>query len=179
MPSMPSSDSGAWHASAIGLILDATALIDFCWLDEWEWLQQQYSPLFIAQEVLDSDRLEEATRAAATRYLEPLALDTEEMFLSFIEFQLKAPLLSEADRSTLALARHRFLLCVSDDSRMITVCEEYGISYIRMLRLLSQMVQTGHRSVEEVIVMADTLVKDRGKWIAPAILENWKRSLTI
>lgn len=80
-----------------------------------------------------------------------------------IEFQLKAPLLSEADRSTLALARHRFLLCVSDDSRMITVYEEYGISYIRMLQLLSQMVQTGHRSVEEVIVMADTLVKDRGK----------------
>lgn len=119
--------------SSEGLILDATALIDFCWLNEWEWLQQQYSPLFIAQEVLDSDRLEEATRQAAIRYLEPLPLDTEEMFLSFVEFQRKSPLLSEADRSTLALARHRFLLCISDDSRMITVCQEYGITYIRML----------------------------------------------
>ncbi len=54
-----------------GLILDATALIDIAWLNEWEWLQQHYSPLFIAQEVLDSDRLEEATRKAATRYLKP------------------------------------------------------------------------------------------------------------
>lgn|GEM_PF-1053794 len=175
MPLMLSSASGV--CLHIGLILDATALIDFCWLGEWEWLQQQYSPLFIAQEVLDSDRLELATRADASRYLEPLALDTEEMFLSFMEFQLKAPLLSEADRSTLALARHRFLLCVSDDRRMIAVCEEYDISYIRMLRLLSQMVQTEHRTVEEVIVMADILVKDRGKWIATAILESWKRSL--
>lgn len=165
--------------STEGLILDATALIDFCWLNEWEWLQQQYSPLFIAQEVLDSDRLEEATRQAATQYLEALALDTEEMFSSFIEFRLRTPLLSEADRSTLALARHRFLLCVSDDNLMLTICQEYGITYIRMLRLLSQMVQTGHRTAEEVIVMADTLVKDRGKWIAEAILENWKRSLTI
>jgi predicted nucleic acid-binding protein len=162
------------------LILDATALIDFCWLGEWEWLQQQYSPLFIAQEVLDSDRLESATRQAASQYLEPLALDTEEMFSSFMEFRVRAPLLSEADRSTLALARHRFLLCVSDDNRMITVCEEYGISYyIRMLRLLSQMVQSEHKTVEEVIVMADTLIKDRGKWIAEAILSDWKRSLNI
>jgi predicted nucleic acid-binding protein len=172
---MPSSDFSV--RSTVGLILDATALIDFCWLGEWEWLQQQYSPLFIAQEVLDSDRLEEATHEAAIQYLEPIALDTEEMFLSFMEFQLKAPLLSEADRSTLALARHRFLLCLSDDSRMITVCEEYSIAYIRMLRLLSQMVQTGHRTVEEAIAMADTLVNERGKWIAPAILESWKRSL--
>jgi len=170
MPSMPSSE---------GLILDATALIDFCWLGEWEWLQQQYSPLFIAQEVLDSDRLELATRQAATQYLEPLALNTEEMFLSFMQFRVSSPLLSEADRSTLALARHRFLLCVSDDSLMIAICQNYGIAYIRMLRLLSQMVQTEHRTVEEVIVMADTLIKDRGKWIAEAILSDWKRSLTI
>jgi len=35
------------------------------------------------------------------------------------------------------------------------------------------------RTVEEVIVLADTLIKDRGKWIAEAILENWKRSLNI
>jgi hypothetical protein len=62
---------------------------------------------------------------------------------------------------------------------MITVCEEYSITYIRMLRLLSQMVQTSHRTAQEVIVMADSLVKDRGKWIAATILSDWKRSLTI
>ncbi len=149
--------------SSEGLILDATALIDFCWLNEWEWLQQQYSPLFIAQEVLDSDRLEQSTRQAASKYLKPLALDTEEMFSTFMQFRVRSPLLSEADRSTLALARHRFLLCVSDDSLMITICQEYGITYIRMLRLLSQMVQTGHKVTEEVVVMADTLINDRGK----------------
>ncbi|MBD2186427.1 hypothetical protein [Aerosakkonema funiforme] len=57
---MPSSDFSG--RSTVGLILDATALIDFCWLEEWEWLQQQYSPLYIAQEVLDSDRLEVSSR---------------------------------------------------------------------------------------------------------------------
>ena len=160
-----------------GLILDATALIDFYWLNEWEWLQQQYNPLFIAQEVLDSDRLEEATRKAATQYLEALPLDTEEMFSSFMEFRVSSPLLSVADRSTLALARHRLLLCVSDDSLIVTICKENDIKYIRMLRLLSQMVQTGHKTVEEAIIMADTLIKERGKWIAAATLSDWKRSL--
>lgn len=90
MLSMPSSDFS--ELRSVGLILDATALIDFCWLNEWFWLQQQYSPLYIAQEVLDSDRLEVATKEAAMRYLEPIALDTEEMFLSFMEFRIKAPL---------------------------------------------------------------------------------------
>jgi hypothetical protein len=66
-----------------GTILDATALIDFYWLEEWGWLQKCYSPLFIAQEVLDSDRLEPATRQAATKYLGPLVLNTSEMFLSW------------------------------------------------------------------------------------------------
>lgn len=163
--------------SSKGLILDATALIDFCWLNEWEWLKQQYSPLFIAQEVLDSDRLEQPTRKAAIQYLEPLALDTEEMFSTFMQFRVRAPLLSEADRSTLALARHRFLLCVSDDSLIIKTCQDYGITYIRMLRLLSQIVHTGHKIAEEVMDMADTLVEERGKWIASAILPDWKRSL--
>lgn len=75
-----------------------------------------------------------------------------------MEFRVKSPLLSVADRSTLALARHRFLLCVSDDSQMITVCQGYDINYIRMLRLLSQMVQSRHKTVEDVIVMADKLI---------------------
>ena len=84
-----------------GTILDATALIDFLWLNEWEWFQKHYSPLYIAQEVLDSDNLEPATLQAARYYLEPLTLDTEEMFASFLEFGRKVPLLSITDHSTI------------------------------------------------------------------------------
>lgn len=71
-----------------GTILDATALIDFRWLNEWGWLQQHYSPLYIAQELLDSDQLEPPTRQAANQYLTPLALSTEEMFASFHVYRL-------------------------------------------------------------------------------------------
>ncbi len=55
-----------------GTILDATALIDFRWLNEWEWLKKHYSPLYIAQEILDSDNLEPVTRQAAREHLKPL-----------------------------------------------------------------------------------------------------------
>jgi len=48
------------------------------------------------------------------------ALDTEEMFLSFIELRVRSPLLSEADRSTLVLARHRFY-CAS------VMADDYGL----------------------------------------------------
>jgi hypothetical protein len=87
-----------------GTILDATALIDFRCLNEWGWLQQHYSPLYVAQELLDSDQLEPPTRQAANQYLTPLTLSTEEMFASFLEFSVRAPLLSVADRSTIANA---------------------------------------------------------------------------
>lgn len=160
-----------------GTILDATALIDFRWLNEWEWLQQHYSPLFIAQEVLDSDRLEALTREAAGRYLRPLTLDTEEMFASFLEFASEVPLLSIADRSTIAIARHRLLVCASDDGLVVETCKAYGITYTRTLRLLSEMVATQHKTVAEVITMADALIKERGKHIAPEILSDWRNSL--
>lgn len=92
-----------------GTILDATALIDFGCLKEWAWLRRHYSPLYIAQEVLDSDRLQPATRQEAREYLRPLTLNTEAMFVSFLEFGRQVPLLSEADRSTLAIARHQYI----------------------------------------------------------------------
>ncbi len=86
-----------------GTILDATALIDFRWLNEWEWLEKHYSHLYISQELLDSDNWEIDTRQTAYQYLTPLSLETEEMFASFIEFCLREPLLSIGDRSTLAI----------------------------------------------------------------------------
>ncbi|MBC6477575.1 MAG: hypothetical protein GDA56_07085 [Hormoscilla sp. GM7CHS1pb] len=160
-----------------GTILDTTAIIDFRWLNEWEWLKQNYSPLYVAQEVLDSDNLELPTRQAASEHLMPLTLDSEEMFVSFLEFGTQAPLLSEADRSTLALARHRLLLCASDDGLVIETCEKYGITYTRMLRLLTEMVQTEHKTVAEVKAMVQILIRDRAKRISPAVLASWERSL--
>ncbi len=157
-----------------GTILDATALIDFCWLNEWEWLQKHYSPLYIAQELLDSDQLELDTRQTASQYLTPLNLETEEMFASFIEFRMRAPLLSIGDRSTLAIAYTHFLLCASDDGLLIEICQEYSIAYTRTLRLLKEMVQTGHKTAEQVIIMANVLIGERGKYVSPRVLTNWQ-----
>lgn len=160
-----------------GTILDATALIDFCWLKEWAWLQQHYSPLYIAQEVLDSDQLELPTRQAAHQYLRPLNLSTEEMFASFLEFGVRTPLLSVADRSTIAIARHQLLICASDDGLVIETCKAYNIAYTRTLRLLTEMVETEHKTVIEVMAMADKLIQERGKHISAKVLINWRTSL--
>ena len=160
-----------------GTILDATALIDFCWLGEWGWLKRHYSPLYIAQEVLDSDRLQPATLRQARENLMPLTLNTEAMFGSFIEFGLEVPLLSEADRSTLAIARHQLLVCASDDGLVVETCQAYGIAYIRTLRLLSEMVATQHKTAKEVVAMACALIEERGKRIAPKVLNDWKAGL--
>lgn len=160
-----------------GTILDATALIDFCYLKEWAWLQQHYSPLYIAQELLDSDQLELPTRVAANKYLTPLNLSTEEMFASFLEFGVSRSLLSIADKSTIAIARHQLLVCASDDGLVIETCKAYKIDYTRTLRLLTEMVETEHKKVIEVMVMADQLIQERGKHISEMVLKKWKTSL--
>lgn len=99
------------------------------------------------------------------------------MFASFIEFGQRAPLLSEADRSTLAIARHQLLLCASDDGLVIRICQECGIAYTRTLRLLTEMLQTVYKTVAEAIALADGLIQERDKWIAPVVLEGWHREL--
>ena len=40
------------------------------------------------------------------------------------------------------------------------------------------MVQTGHKTAAEVIVMANVLIKERGKHIAPKVLTDWKTKLS-
>lgn len=160
-----------------GTILDATALIDFHWLCEWLWLQQHYSPLYISQELLDSDLLEPSTRIAAHQYLTPLTLSTEEMFASFVEFSVREPLLSVADLSTIAIARHELLICASDDGLVVETCKAYELPYIRTLRLLAYMVETGHKTVVEVTTMADDLIVNRGKYISRQVLSDWKKGL--
>lgn len=84
---------------------------------------------------------------------------------------------SEADRSTLALARHRLLLCASDDGLVIKTCQKSGIAYTRMLRLLTEMVQTDHKTVAEVKAMVQMLIRDRAKRSSPAVLASWEQSL--
>lgn len=162
-----------------GIILDATALIDFEFLGDWDWLKTHYAPLYIAQEVLDSDNLTPQTRNTAAAYLTPICLDTEEMFASFMRFGLDAPLLSEADRSTLALAQHRFLLCASDDGLMVQTCEKYSIPYTRTLRLLSEMVKTKYKTVAQVKKDVQVLIEQRGKRISKSVLNGWYRGLEL
>lgn len=40
------------------------------------------------------------------------------------------------------------------------------------------MVQTGHKTIAEVMVMADRLIAERGKHIAPKVLTDWKIQLS-
>lgn len=161
-----------------GMILDATALIDFVYLDDWDWLKNHYAPLYIAQEVLDSDNLEPQTRETAAQHLTPIVLDTEAMFASFFTFSVENPLLSIADRSTLAIAQHRFLICASDDGLVVETCEKHDIPYIRTLKLLTQMVRTKHKTVSQVKQAAQMLIETRGKHISPKVLKIWYQDLS-
>jgi hypothetical protein len=133
--------------------------------------------LYIAQEVLDSDQLELPTREAAKTYLTALSLSTEEMFASFLEFGVREPLLSAADRSTIAIARHQLLICASDDGLVVETCKAYNIAYTRTLRLFGEMVETKHKTVIEVTAMADILIRERGKHISAKVLADWTASL--
>jgi hypothetical protein len=160
-----------------GMILDATALIDFVYLDDWDWLKNHYAPLYIAQELLDSDRLEPETRETAAQHLTAIVLDTEAMFVSFFNFAVEFPLLSIADRSTLALAQHRFLLCASDDGLVVEACKKHDIPCIRTLKLLTQMVKTKHKTVLQVKQAAQMLMETRGKYISTKVLKTWERDL--
>jgi hypothetical protein len=85
--------------------------------------------------------------------------------------------IARADCSTLAIAKTQFLLCGTDDGKMIRICEKYTISYTRTLRLLKEMIETQHKSPDQILAMGRILVEERGKWIKPSLLEEWKRQI--
>jgi hypothetical protein len=124
------------------MILDANALIDFHWLNEWAWLQENYSPLFVSQDVLDLDKLDESTKESAIKYLRPLTLDTEEMYDLYRKFKQEFTPIAIADCSTLAIAKQLHFLCGTDDGKMLKICNKYQIKYTRTLRLLKEMSDT-------------------------------------
>lgn len=159
------------------MILDANALIDFHWLKEWKWLQDHYSPLFVSQDVLDFDRLDESARESARKYLKPLTMDTIDIYELYRKFSQEFAPIATADCSTLAIAKHQKLLCGTDDGKMIKICNKYEINYTRTLRLLKEMADTGHKNVAEVLAMKKVLVEERGKWISPKVLLEWEQSL--
>jgi hypothetical protein len=99
------------------------------------------------------------------------------MFSSFLEFAVREPLLTIADRSTIAIARHQLLICASDDGLVVETCKAYGIDYTRTLRLLKEMVETKHKTAIEVMAMANMLIQDRGKHISSRVLKDWTKSL--
>jgi predicted nucleic acid-binding protein len=159
------------------MILDANALIDFHWLNEWAWLQENYGTLFVSQDVLDFDKLNESTKESAIKYLEPVKLDTPEMYNLYKKYSREFAPISIADCSTLAIAKHQELLCGTDDGKMIKICHKYQINYTRTLRLLKEMSDTGYKTINQVIEMKRILVEERGKWIAPKTLKEWEKSL--
>jgi hypothetical protein len=159
------------------MILDANALIDFHWLNEWSWLNEYYGPLFVSQEVLDLDKLKESTKESAIRHLQSLTLNTTELYAFYWKFSREFAPIALADCSTLAIAKCQKLLCGTDDGKMIKICEKYQINYTRTLRLLKEMSDTGYKTIDQILEMKRILVEERGKWIAPKILQEWENSL--
>jgi hypothetical protein len=159
------------------MILDANALTDFHWLDEWMWFQKNYSPLCASQEVFNCDQLTKATKESAERYLQPLGFDTEEIYANYKQIRKNFAPINSADSSTLAISKHHMSICVTDAPKMISICEKYGILHTNTLYLLSDMVHKQYKTASQVITKVDLLTTKRGKWIKPEILELWKRNI--
>lgn len=162
---------------SMSMILDTNALIDFHWLNEWAWLQDNYSPLFVSEDILGIGKLDERTKESAVKYLQPLPLNTEEIYSLYRKFRQEFYPIATADCSTLAIAKQSKLICGTDDGKMLKICNNYQINYIRTLQLLKEMSDTGYRTIAQVLEMKRILIEDRGKWIAPDVLLDWEQSL--
>lgn len=160
--------------SKAGLILDASALVSFMHLQEWSWLKYHYRPLYITQELLQSEHLTPETRQAASRYLQPFVINSEDILASSIQLRTQYPLLSQAERATLAIALDRQLYCATDDALTSQVCQTLNIPWIHTLHLIEEMVQTGNKTPEKATNLVNTLVIQRQKWMSFQDLANRK-----
>jgi hypothetical protein len=151
-------------------------VIDLRVLDEWRWVKTNYGALYIAQMTLDKNRLEPAERTCVNAYLTPLDFEGEDE-LSFFQLIGSQSNLAESDRATITLAKHRTLLCCTNDRPMIETCEIHDVQFLRTFNIISKMNASGYKSKEECLAMVAKLISERNLWIKPELVEAWKLTL--
>ncbi len=159
------------------MILDANSLIDFHWLNEWDWLKDHYGLLYVSQEVFELNKITEATKESALQHLQLISLYSKEMYVTYGKFLREFKPIATADCSTLAIAKNDDLVCGTSDGKMLRICRSYGISHACTLTLLKKMIETQHRSSRQVSEMTKFLIEQRGKWIDPRSLEAWEKQI--
>ena len=88
------------------MILDANSLIDFHWLNEWDWLKDHYGLLCVSQEVFELNQITEATKESARQHLQLISLNSKEMYVTYGKFLQEFKPIATADCSTLAIAKN-------------------------------------------------------------------------
>ena len=159
-----------------GTVLDGSAIIDFHWLGEWDWLARHFGPLHVSTELLSSDVLGEPEKRSAAAHLTPLVL-TAQAFQTVQQLRVEEPGLSLVDRATVALAIEGSLRCATDDDLLAAVCRKRDVLALGTLSLLRRVVETGHGTPAEVIGIVHGLMRERGKWISHQLFRRWEISL--
>ena len=158
-----------------GLVIDASVLIDFVASDVrlLALIAQHVAPVVIPLPVLgEVDGLDESTALA-------LGLTVAETTLDHMrEAADRARTLSFVDYLCLLTARDLRLVCVTNDSALLTACRNQGVATMRGLRPLIHLVQAGVITPRGSLAVVRT-IREGNAYITPTVVRAYVTEIRV
>ena len=156
------------------LLADADVLIDFAGTDPrlLSLVAQHLGPLKVARQVLET--VANLSAADCVRYgIEVVELETDIL----LEAAAGVGRLSFEDRLSLLVCRGRSWVCVTNDAALRAACEAEGVGTKRGLRLLLDLVHTGHLSKSHALRAAKAIAELNPRHIHAGVLAAFRADL--
>jgi hypothetical protein len=149
------------------LLADADVLIDFAGTEPslLALIAQNLGPLKVARQVLET--VANLSASDCMRYgIEVVELETDIL----LEATAGVGRLSFEDRLSLLVCRDRRWICVTNDAALRAECESEGVGTKRGLRLLLDLVHTGHLSKSHALRAAKAIAESNPRHIHAGVL---------
>lgn len=155
------------------LLFDANVLIDYDADRELlALIARHLAPVMIPTPILDEvDTLDESDcTSLGLTVVEP----SPDHLIAATD---RSPGLSFQDQLCFVLCHENKWICVTNDTRLRSVCKENGIMTIRGLRPLIHLVQRGHSEVSRAVAAVEAMHVKNALHLSNAVLEAFYREI--
>lgn len=142
-------------------VLDNNVLTDLIEIRRLNLLNDVFRETHIPHSILQEEVLERQVHKLSEVCYSPVSIQTSQGYNHMVEFSRLKPKLSMFDCEVIAIARENNWICVSNEKRIVKLCEMFGIETSGTLGIIGAAYLNGIISMEELGKLTGELFSDR------------------
>lgn len=155
-------------------IIDNNIICDFAELDCIELLNKVFSKVFIPQSILDREVIQFRSALERLDY-EAAVIEEFETYVFMDKILNEHGGLTECDAEVIAIAYESYVLCTSNEKRVMTTCKENEIRYTGTIGILCCAYEHMIISREDLSRLINALQNDCTCFLSARLVEDVKK----